>query len=287
MKVEMHKCWRFQSATPQTILNIMLRILKENKYKIKTILSLSRLSDPESEVERKKWYGLLSPGSYEVFLGILERTCKSPVVNLPTLPKTASNASRVRPASRLLIPSEVQLDCELSYETKFNWNVYKLNPLEGGNELALSRSGTSELLITRRLLSVGTYLAKLTVSMMGTQVSGVAEGYIRVIRSPMIALISGGTKVERGFNQTLEFDGSLSRDPDALSPYSGTFSPVYFNTRYLRVKGCLHVLFSCHQGISGISNKSFPFNIFSKGFHRIIISVWVVRKNLSFLWRKF
>ena len=170
---------------------------------------------------------MLSPGSYEVFsLGILERTCKSPVVNLPTLPKTASNASRVRPASRLLIPSEVQLDCELSYETKFNWNLYKLNPLEGGNELVLSRSGTSELLITRRLLSVGTYLVKLTVSMTGTQVSGVAEGYIRVIRSPMIALISGGTKVERGFNQTLEFDGSLSRDPDALSTYSGTFSPI-------------------------------------------------------------
>ena len=200
------------------------------------------------------------------------RTCKSPVVNLPSLPKTASNASRVRPASRLLIPSEVQLDCELSYETKFNWNVYKLNPLEGGNELVISRSGTSELLITRRLLSVGTYLVKLTVSMTGTQVSGVAEGYIRVIRSPMIALISGGTKVERGFNQTLEFDGSLSRDPDALSPYSGTFSPVYFNAVIYRVKGCLHVLFSCHQDLSGVSNTSFPLNIFSKDLHRIIIS---------------
>ena len=166
------------------------------------------------------------------------------MVNLPTLPKTASNASRLRPASRLLIPSEVQLDCELSYETIFNWNVYKLSPLKDENELVLSRSGSSELLITRRLLSVGTYLVQLTVSMTGTQVSGVAEGFIRVIRSPIIALISGGTKVERGFNQTLEFDASLSRDPDALSPYSGTFSPVYFNTDIYRVEGCLRVIIS-------------------------------------------
>lgn len=127
----------------------------------------------------------------------------------------------MRPASQLLIESEVQLDCDLSYTSQFHWNIYRLNPLENEKQLHLSRSGSSELLITRRLLPVGTYLVQLTVSMSGTQVSGVAKGYIRVVRSPLIALISGGTKIERGFNKTLEFNASLSRDPDAVSPDSG------------------------------------------------------------------
>ena len=96
-----------------------------------------------------------------------------------------------------------------------------MSPDKEENEPVLSRTGSSELLITRRLLPVGTYLIQLTVRMMGTEVSGVAKGFIRVIHSPLVALISGGTKVERGFNKTLEFDASLSRDPDFESPSSG------------------------------------------------------------------
>ena len=54
--------------------------------------------------------------------------------------------------------------------------------------------------------------------MAGTKVFGKGEGYIRVISSPINARIAGGTRVERGFNKTLVFNASLSRDPDAFDP---------------------------------------------------------------------
>ena len=154
------------------------------------------------------------------------------MVRLPTLPETVSQALKVRPASQMLIPSDVELDCELSYTTMFNWNVYKLSPEREENMLVLSRNGSSQLLIRGRMLPVGSYLVRLTVSMRGTKVFGVSEGYIRVVRSPLIALISGGTKVERGFNKTLEFDASFSRDPDAVLPYTGKFTVFFQNQKY-------------------------------------------------------
>ena len=145
-------------------------------------------------------------------------------MSLPTLPDSVSDALIVRPVSQLLIPSEVKLDCELSYKTIFNWTVFKLKPKQGGNELVLSRKGSSELLIRGRTLGEGSYMVILTVSMRGTKVYGVNKGYFRIERSPLIALISGGTRVERGFNKTLEFDASFSGDPDAVLPNAGKFA---------------------------------------------------------------
>lgn len=144
-----------------------------------------------------------------LFLRISERPCRSPTVILPSLSPNVTSVVRVRRASQILIPSEVQLDCELSYTTVFIWEVYRLY-----SDKVFSNNGSSELLIPRGNLPVGTYLVRLTVAMAGTQVFGVGEGYIRVINSPIIARIAGGTKVERGFNKTLVFNASLSRDPD-------------------------------------------------------------------------
>ncbi|XP_078344032.1 polycystin family receptor for egg jelly-like [Oculina patagonica] len=142
-----------------------------------------------------------------------DRPCRSPTVSLPSLSSNVASAVSVRPANQILIPSEVQLDCELSFATTFTWDVYRLY-----SDKALSRNGSSELLIPRGRLPVGNYLVRLTVVMAGTEVFGVGEGYIRVVNSPIFARIAGGTKVERGFNKTLVFDASLSRDPDALNP---------------------------------------------------------------------
>ena len=145
-------------------------------------------------------------------------------MSLPTLPDSVSDALMVRPVSQLLIPSEVKLDCELSYKTIFNWTVFKINSMQGGNEFVLNRKGSSELLIRGRTLGEGSYMVILTVSMRGTKVYGVNKGYFRIERSPLIALISGGTRVERGFNKTLEFDASFPGDPDAVLANAGKFA---------------------------------------------------------------
>ena len=43
---------------------------------------------------------------------------------------------------------------------------------------------------------------------------GVSQGYLKVVSSPLVASIAGGSKVARGLNRTLIFDASLSYDPD-------------------------------------------------------------------------
>ena len=73
---------------------------------------------------------------------------------------------------------------------------------------------------------MGIYLVRLTVEMAGTEVFGFSEGYIRVIESPLVARIVGGTKVERGFNKTLVFNASLSCDPDSFHPFDGKFTTL-------------------------------------------------------------
>ena len=154
-------------------------------------------------------------------INFLEGPCRSPTVNLPSLFPNVTASVTVRRANQLLIPSEVSLDCELSYETIFNWEVYNLH--SQGDPILSRYRGSSELLIKRGKLPVGIYLVRLTVEMAGTEVFGFGKGYIRVIESPLVARIAGGTKVERGFNKTLVFNASLSRDLDSFHPLDGKF----------------------------------------------------------------
>ena len=76
---------------------------------------------------------------------------------------------------------------------------------------------------------MGIYLVRLTVKMAGTQVFGFSEGFIRVIESPLVAHIAGGTKVERGLNKTLVFNASLSRDPDYFHLPHGKLTTLLFS----------------------------------------------------------
>ena len=132
----------------------------------------------------------------------------------------------VRRANQLVISSVVSLDCEFSYETIFNWEVYDLHSQSREHPVLSRYGGSSEFLIKRDKLPTGIYLVRLTVKMAGTQVFGFSEGYIQVIESPLVAHISGGTKMERGFNKTLVFNASLSRDPDSFHPPHGKLTTL-------------------------------------------------------------
>ena len=93
----------------------------------------------------------------------------------------------------------------------FFWRVYQLGKFDTP---ILSRNSSSELQITPRLLPVGEFLVQLNVSMKETAVFGVSQGYFKVVSSPLVAFIAGGSKVARGLNRKLVFDASLSYDPD-------------------------------------------------------------------------
>ena len=130
---------------------------------------------------------------------------------------------RIRRADSLLIESEVILDCELTQNTLFTWNIYN----NSGSALVLSRNSSSEFRITPLMLPIGVYIIRLNVSIVGTQVFGIGQGCFQVTSSPLVALITGGTKVVRGFKRSLAFDASMSYDPDVENQQSsGTMITV-------------------------------------------------------------
>jgi len=147
-----------------------------------------------------------------MYLFQLDLPCRSPNVSLPSLSPDVSSAWIIQRSRHFIIQSDVSLDCELSHRTTFIWNVYHLN----GEEISafLRSMNSSELRITPRLLPIGLYLVRLTVNMLQTPVFGVGKGYFKVISSPLVAIIAGGSKVARGFNRTLVFNASMSYDPD-------------------------------------------------------------------------
>ena len=131
-----------------------------------------------------------------------------------TLLSVSPNAPPVLSFQRsrqFIIHSEVILNCELSHTAVFHWSVYKLGEEETP---LLSRISFTELQITPRLLPGGEFLVQLNVSMIGTAMFGVSQGYFKVVSSPLVASIAGGSKVARGLERTLIFDASLSYDPD-------------------------------------------------------------------------
>ena len=114
-------------------------------------------------------------------------------------------------SNQFIVQSEVKLNCNFSFAKMFLWRVYQLG--EGDTPL-LSRNSFSELHITPRLLPVGEFLVQLNVSIIGTAVFGISQGYFKVVSSPLVASIAGGSKVARGLKSSLTFDASLSYDPD-------------------------------------------------------------------------
>ena len=130
------------------------------------------------------------------------------------MPNVASDASRhlrVYRSRQFIIQSEVKLNCDLSHKTLFFWRVYQLGEVDTP---ILSRNSYSELDISPRLLPAGDFMVQLNVSMIGTSVFGVSQGYFKVVSSPLVASIAGGSKVARGLERTLIFNASPSYDPD-------------------------------------------------------------------------
>ena len=138
--------------------------------------------------------------------------CHSPNVSLPNVSPNSPPDVSIQRSSLFIIQSLVQIQsCEVSHRAIFLWSVYHLDE---NNSLLLSRNGSSELQIIPRLLPVGEFLVQLNVSMIGTALFGVSQGYFEVVSSPLVASIAGGSKVARGLERTLIFDASLSYDPD-------------------------------------------------------------------------
>ena len=69
--------------------------------------------------------------------------------------------------------------------------------------------------INPRLLPYGLYMMRFTITMLGIDgVVGFDDGYVLIVRSPLIATVRGGTGVVKGCKQNITLDASGSQDPD-------------------------------------------------------------------------
>ena len=74
---------------------------------------------------------------------------------------------------------------------------------------------------------MGLFKVRLKVGMVEEELKDfttVADGYIRVVQSPLIAKITGGSEIRRGFGSKLSIDSLGSYDPD-VGP--GTIAGIY------------------------------------------------------------
>ena len=181
---------------------------------------MSNSTEMGEHIKRKQSFISHSHQFLDMLISSADPPCYSPNISLLNLsPQENNSVVSIRRSKQFLIRSKVILDCELSHKTAFNWSIYQVNAV---STPVISKHGTSELRIAPHMLPVGSYLVRLIVTMVDTQVFGVSQGYIKVISSPLVALISGGTKVARGFNKTLVFNASMSYDPDEEKPQSSS-----------------------------------------------------------------
>ena len=153
---------------------------------------------------------------------ILSRPCKNPTVKLKYVGDTPDDATSFFTIDNIHIEAVVDIFCPESIESKYAWTIFEEN-LETGTFETVSYARLNdeacmqELFIKRRSLSVGLYKLILTIGMVEKELEdfvSIAEGFIRVLQSPLIAEIAGGSEIRRGYGPVLTIDGVNSYDPD-------------------------------------------------------------------------
>lgn len=144
--------------------------------------------------------------------------CKQPTVNIMDFSSNSTTATEKMRSEEIEIRSKNIIDCEAPLKRVFTWKIYNNSKNSLGAEINLTgRVDTSkeQLNLLPRTLQVGSYKVCFTLNM--TEIIGVhgtACCYLRIIPSPIIAEIVGGTEVAVGFNKTRNLDAQNSRDPD-------------------------------------------------------------------------
>jgi len=175
----------------------------------------------------------LSRSSSTCEVEILPRPCKKPNVKLKSIGGTPDDAGRFFRADTINIQADVDVFCPESKMSKYEWKIFQSNPNTGSfeqfhDDFANGEASMQELQLKRRTLPVGLFRLRLTVGMVEEELKDfltIAEGYIRVLQSPLIATISGGSEIRRGFGSTISVDGGRSYDPD-IGPGNNTGKPI-------------------------------------------------------------
>lgn len=153
--------------------------------------------------------------------------CKPPIVAITNLGNSTSNSFKIKRSEYYTAQTSASLRCNDS-DTKFTWNAWLLKPDSLGNYVIDAprkevATGTSQWTIKKLDLPIGLYLVSYQVTMVKKGVTGIDFKYLAITQSELLAEISGGPLVKRGFNKEISLDASPSRDPDVeIGNYNGT-----------------------------------------------------------------
>ena len=153
---------------------------------------------------------------------ILSRPCRKPKVKLKDAADIPNKAKHFFRAEGITIEADVDVFCPESKESKYEWEIFQNDPRTGTFEYvhdfnSNKEASLRELQLRRRALPLGLFKVRLKVGMAEEELKDfvtVADGYIRVVQSPLIAKITGGSEIRRGFRSKPSIDGLGSYDPD-------------------------------------------------------------------------
>ena len=189
----------------------------------------------------------VSISSVNCVVEILSRPCKKPQITLKGVGDSPATARSFFAVDVVEIEANIEIFCPESKESAYEWNIFQYN-LETGNfsqfgdVVSYGEASMQELRLKRRALPLGVFILNLSVRMVGEDLQdffAVAEGYIQIVQSDLVAKISGGSEIKRRFGSVLSVDGLDSYDPD-VGP--GTYSGIFDSRQYFH-KGCFSIYF--------------------------------------------
>ena len=158
--------------------------------------------------------------------------CFPPKVTLIPSTSTLSNPLQFRRNQDFYISSSTELNCNVSLSTIIQWTISNCTTTTCLSSFAFDSSVTttlSELYVPPRILSLGVYELKLTVTMsVSSSLRSSTSAYVQIKSSGITAnLVQLGTPmITSGYRQDLKFDpGTFSVDPDE-DVFNGSVSHI-------------------------------------------------------------
>lgn len=160
-----------------------------------------------------KGFNSVSHLSTELYIDVVKLKCSSPqaliLLNQTTIFRSRSHIFEAR----------VDFKCA-AYKTKYQWQIFQeSNCTNASLKSEVNFNGHVDptsplLLLPKHTLDVGQYCLVFTVSFQGTPLLVQQNTTTRVVNSPLVAVISGGSKRLWSTLYDLTLDGSESHDPD-------------------------------------------------------------------------
>ena len=125
-------------------------------------------------------------------------------------------------ASNIIIEADVDIFCPESKKSHYEWKISEYNQearsfMPFTDISSYGEASMRELRLQKRALPLGVFRLSLSVNMTGDGLDdffAVAEGYIRTIKSPLVAEINGGSEIRRTFGSLVSLNALGSHDPD-------------------------------------------------------------------------